>query len=85
LAQIFETVNLAPSAGNLQAYKVRVVRDTERRMALAKAAYDQKFVAEAPVSLVFGTDPSRSAERYGKREAELYSVLDATIGFPHTD
>jgi nitroreductase len=79
LKQIFQAANLAPSAGNLQAYKVQVVRNHEKKEALARAAFDQEFLAEAPVCLVFCADPSRSAPKYGKRGTELYSVQDATI------
>jgi nitroreductase len=79
LRRIFEAANIAPSAGNLQAYQVRVVRDQAKKNALAKAAYDQGFIAEAPVCLVFCADPDRSAMKYGKRGSDLYSVQDATI------
>jgi nitroreductase len=79
LKRIFEAANMAPSAGNLQAYQVQVVRDQAKRKALAKAAYDQGFIAEAPVCLVFSADPNRSAAKYDKRGSELYSVQDATI------
>jgi nitroreductase len=79
LKQIFEAANLAPSAGNLQAYKVYVVQDQSRRKALAQAAFDQQFITEAPVCLVFCADQERSAARYGKRGSDLYSVQDATI------
>ena len=79
LKRIFEAANLAPSAGNLQAYQVRVVRDQAKRNALAKAAHGQGFIAEAPVCLVFCADPDRSAVKYGKRGRELYSIQDATI------
>jgi nitroreductase len=56
-----------------------VVRDQAKRKALAKAAHDQGFIAEAPVCLVFCADPNRSAATYDKRGSELYSVQDATI------
>jgi nitroreductase len=79
LKRVFEAANMAPSAGNLQAYQVRVVRDEAKRKALARAAHDQGYIAEAPVCLVFFADAGRSAEKYGKRGAELYSVQDATI------
>ena len=79
LKRIFEAANLAPSAGNLQAYQVRVVRDQAKKDALAKAANGQRFLAEAPVCLVFCADPGRSAAKYGKRGSDLYSVQDATI------
>ena len=79
LRRIFEAANMAPSAGNLQAYEVRVVRDRAKRSALAEAANGQRFIADSPVSLVFCADPARSAKKYGKRGSELYSVQDATI------
>jgi nitroreductase len=79
LARLLEAVNSAPSAGNLQAYKVYVVKDEKKRKALAEAALNQEFVAHAPICLVFFSDPRRSAIRYGERGATLYCVQDATI------
>ena len=79
LKKVFEAANMAPSAGNLQAYQVRVVRDEAKRRELAKAAHDQGYITQAPVCLVFFADPGRSSEKYGKRGAELYSIQDATI------
>jgi nitroreductase len=79
LKRIFQAVNMAPSAGNLQAYKVFVVHEQAKREALAKAAHDQGFIAQAPVCLIFCSDPDRSATKYGKRGRELYSIQDATI------
>lgn len=76
---ILEAACCAPSAGNLQAYEVVVVRDPERRKLLAKASYNQDFMVEASVHLVFLAVPSRSAARYGKRGEALYSLQDATI------
>jgi nitroreductase len=79
LKQIFQAANMAPSAGNLQAYQVHVIQKRDKKEALAKAAFDQTFLIEAPVCLVFCADPSRAAPRYGERGTELYSVQDATI------
>jgi nitroreductase len=79
LTRILEAANRAPSAGNLQGYEIYVVRKLEYRQALVKAAYDQEFLAEAPVVLVFCADAPRSAAKYGERGATLYSVQDATI------
>lgn len=79
LELILSTANLAPSAGNLQAYEIVLVRDPQRRSALARAAYGQDFVAQAPVALVFCANPMLSAAKYGRRGAELYSIQDATI------
>lgn len=79
LYSILECANTAPSAGNLQAYEIVVVTDEKARQALARAALDQEFIAQAPVVLVFLQNPRRSAIKYGRRGAELYSLQDATI------
>ena len=79
LQQILEAINQAPSAGNLQAYEVYVIRQAAGRAALAKAALDQSFLAGAPVDLVFCTNPERTKWKYGRRGIQLYAIQDATI------
>jgi len=79
IEQILEASNCAPSAGNLQAYEIFVVRKTSLRIELAKASLNQKFIAEAPVNLVFCARPERSEGRYLQRGARLYALQDATI------
>jgi nitroreductase len=79
LQQILQAANRAPSAGNLQAYEIYVVRKGDQRDAVAAAADEQAFVAEAPLILIFCANPARSAAWYKKRGVELYSGQDATI------
>jgi nitroreductase len=79
LQAILEAVARAPTAGNLQAYHVFVVRNEECREDLAAASRQQMFVAEAPVVLVFCAQPERSAPRYADRGRRLYCLQDATI------
>lgn len=79
LEKIIGAFTLAPSGGNLQAYKVYVVKTKGVRDELAAAALDQSSVAEAPVVLVFCADKEQSASKYGERGAELYAIQDATI------
>ena len=79
LQAILEAINLAPSAGNLQGYEVFVVYSTPMRKAIAAAAYNQEFIVQAPVALVFCANPARSIGRYGERGRDLYCVQDATI------
>lgn len=60
LRRMLEAARLAPSAKNLQPWKLVVVRDPERRRRLAEAAYGQDFVAEAPVVIAaVALDPER--------------------------
>lgn len=78
LAAVIESCDKSPSAGGLQSFEIYVTKDNGTKMLLAAAAFDQTFIAEAPVVLVFCANPSRSRFKYGAR-SELYSVQDATI------
>lgn len=77
--ELLEVVRTAPSAGNLQAYQIYVVKDAQVRKNLATAALGQTFIANAPVVLAFMALPHTSAKRYGDRGEKLYAVQDATI------
>src|SRR5512137_1110506 len=79
LQKILETANLAPSAGNLQAYEIYVVTDAKKRDGLSCAALAQEYIAAAPVALVFCTHPELTEGRYTERGTRLYTVQDATI------
>ena len=79
LTQILEAANLAPSAGNLQAYRMFVVDTPEKRRLLVQATGNQACVAEAPVVLLFCADPARSAVVWGAKGEQLLCVQDATI------
>ena len=79
VAQVLAAANAAPSAGNLQGYEIFRVTHEKERVALARAALDQFFVAQAPVVLVFCANQARSAAKYRERGARLYAIQDATI------
>ncbi|HDN95669.1 MAG: nitroreductase family protein [Thermoplasmata archaeon] len=67
--------NLAPSAGNLQARDFIIVDDKELKKKIARAAYNQEFVEEAPVLVVFCANLKRIAP-YGERGKNLYCIQD---------
>jgi nitroreductase len=79
LQQILAACNQAPSAGNLQAYEIYVVRQPAQKQALTDCANGQGFLLQAPVVLAFCTHAKRAEERYGKRGTGLYTTQDATI------
>jgi len=83
LERILATLNMAPSAGDLQAYEIVVVQHAAAKHDLAAAAHGQGFLAQAPVVMVFFADPSRSAARYAVRGEKLFSIQDATIAASH--
>jgi len=55
---LLEAARLAPSGCNAQPWRFKVVRDGETKRRLAQAAYNQSFLARAPVVLVCCADIS---------------------------
>ena len=79
IIKILEAANMAPSAGDLQAYEIILIRDGKQKSAIAKAAGNQDFISEAPVVIVICANQKRSSAKYGKRGSELYCINDASI------
>lgn len=84
IKQLLETVNSAPSAGNLQSYEIFLVKSERNKKALAEAtavgtSASQDFITGASMILVFCANPKRSDVKYGERGRSLYSIQDATI------
>jgi nitroreductase len=82
--KILEIVNLAPSAGNKQAYIIYVIKNKKLKKKIAQICNEQYFIDEAPVVFVFLAKPKESGQRYGKRGERLYAVQDATIAATYT-
>ncbi len=53
-----------------------MVRGRARRLQLARAAYGQGFLAQAPVVIAVCAVPEESARIYGERGRELYCLQD---------
>ncbi len=83
LQAILQAANDAPSAGNLQPFEIVVVREPAAKQRLAECCFQQMFIAEAPVVLVFFANPAKSAAKYGKLGETLLCVQDATIACAH--
>ena len=79
LHAILEMACAAPSAGDLQSYRILVISDAVQRQQLSAIANQQAFIAEAPICLLFCSDPLRAAQKYGERGEQLYALQDATI------
>jgi nitroreductase len=78
LEAIMEAAVHAPSSGNVQDWHFVVVKTPEGRNALAAAAFNQSFVAKAPVVIVVCTDLDRISNAYGERGRSLYSIQNTS-------
>ena len=77
--KIIDAARFAPSAKNLQDWRVIAVRDLELKAKMTDVARGQKFVGKAPVILAICGDTST-----GMMSCEIpRSVVDATILIDH--
>ncbi len=72
---LVEAIRWAPSAGNMQSRKFYFVFNQDVKKNLAKAALNQNFIAQAPLTIVACLDRNISV-RYGERGVNLYSIED---------
>jgi len=77
IKDILEMGTRAPSAGNIQPWKIFVIRNPKAKRKLAEASFGQAFIAAAPVVLLICIDGQRASEKYGVRGIELYSIQDS--------
>jgi nitroreductase len=79
IEKIIGSFMLAPSAGNLQAYKVYYTKNPAVKKDLAIACMGQSPVEQASAVFVFCADKKQAESKYGERGYDFYSVQDATI------
>jgi nitroreductase len=77
--RILDLASRYPSAGHTEPQEFIVVRNQQVKEELARAALDQRFVAQAPLVIVVISDTRRSARRYGERGVHFYSIIDGVF------
>jgi len=77
LRKVIDAFRLAPSANNIQPWKLVVVKDPETKNDLAKACNNQSFIAKAPYILVACGLPTSS--KIGGYGSSLF--VDVGIAF----
>ena len=82
---ILAAANSAPSAANLQGYEIVVVTEPATQQALVGAAFNQAFVAKAPVLLLFCAHTKRSQAKFDPQSAEFYALQDATVACAYAE
>lgn len=56
ITALLDSARLAPSGSNSQPWRFKIVKDQQTKEKLVKAAYDQLFIAQAPVVIVCCAD-----------------------------
>ncbi|MCK4496840.1 MAG: nitroreductase family protein [Candidatus Aenigmarchaeota archaeon] len=76
--EIIEAATHAPSSGNVQDWEFIIIRNLETKTKIAAAAWEQDFIARAPVVLVVCSDLDRISAAYGTRGETLYSIQNTS-------
>lgn len=74
ISKCIEAARHAPSSGNLQNWKFIIILEPDIKKAVAEAALQQWWIAEAPVVIVAIAEPDRAERYYGVRGERLYSI-----------
>jgi len=83
IEEILLAIESAPSAGNLQSYRVVIVRDVELRQKLAEASRNQLWMVKAPIHLVFFADIDQYQSKFAEHLIEVTPLQDATIAMAY--
>ncbi len=78
IQKILQASCMGPSARGLQSFRIFIIKDKKKKEKLIHASHEQEYV-NAPLVLVFCTQPKRIKKMMGKRGESLLSVQDATI------
>ncbi len=79
LLQVLEAARIAPSACNLQPWRIFVIRDQQKKEALYEA-YPRDWFVKAPVILVICVDRTQSWKRGDGKD---YGDVDIAIAVDH--
>src|SRR5919206_4373957 len=77
--RILDLASRYPSAGHTEPQEFLVVRDQQMKQALAQAALEQMFIAQAPLVIVVVSDTRRPAQRYRERGVHFFSITDGSF------
>ena len=74
VGRVILSANEAPTAGNIQDFRIIIVQNDITRKKLAEASLQQYWMEQAPVHLVICSDIKRGKQFYGSRGERLYAV-----------
>ncbi len=81
LNRVLEMAHLAPSAKNVQPWKIILVNENNLQDKLVEAAGNQKFLAEAPYSVVICSSTKKCYQQHGEYMTSF--AVDAAIFMDH--
>ncbi len=73
LVAVIEAARYTPTAGNLQNWKLVLIKEDAQKAKLAKACIEQKWIAQAAFLIIVVGEP-KSAERFFGPRANFYTI-----------
>src|SRR3989338_2218968 len=77
IVEILQAGKYAPFAGNIFNVKFIVVKNEDKRRAIAEASVQQYWMQDAPVHIVVVGEPEKAERYYGTRGVRLYTIQGA--------
>ncbi len=74
IIEILQAGKYAPFAGNIFNCKFIVVKNEDKRRAIAEACTQQYWMQDAPIHIVLVAEPEKAERYYGTRGVRLYTV-----------
>ena len=74
IIEILQAGKYAPFAGNILPCKFIVVKDEDKRKAIAESSAQQYWMQDAPIHIIFAGEPEKVERYYGTRGVRLYMV-----------
>lgn len=83
IKEAVEAARRAPSAGNLQAYSLILIKNKQKLQEICNAALQQGIITNSAGVFAFVIEKEQSAAKYRSRGRTLYALQDATIACSH--
>jgi len=90
ILELLDGARLAPSGCNAQPWRFRVIKDIDTKLQLVQAAYNQKFISEAPVVLVVCANIKQYLDKFvsgihdlgkiGAVKNEIVEIIEDRVG-----
>jgi len=74
IVEILQAAKFAPFAGNIMNCKLIVVKNDDKRKAIAEACSQQYWMQDAPINIVVVSEPEKMERQYGTRGTRLYGI-----------
>ncbi len=77
IVDVLQAGKYAPFAGNIFNVKFIVIKNENKRKAIAEASSQQYWMQDAPIHIVVVGEPEKAERYYGTRGARLYTIQGA--------